>query len=168
MSKREQLRAGAVRDRHRDGDEEPADDRRRNVEAREQRDRTPQPVAGEENNPSNGDGVDEIEGKHRDQSGWPRKRTHPEGLEIITPLRALGVRRAPDGRSPRVGLQEERPRGELPRGEPRRAGERQLGRREIDRKPPFIGAPSGTLDRGLPVSPPGQCPPGDGLDHQNA
>ncbi len=75
----------AVRDRHRDRDEEPADDRRRDVEAREHWDRTPQPVAGKENNPSYRDGIDEIEGKHLDQSGRPRKLAHPEGLEIITP-----------------------------------------------------------------------------------
>ena len=73
----EQLRAGAVRDRHGDRDEEPADDRRWDVEAREHWNRTPQPVAGKENNPSYRDGIDEIEGKHLDQSGRPTEARPP-------------------------------------------------------------------------------------------
>ena len=156
MSKRSELRAGAVRDRHGNRDEEPADDRRRDVQAREHRNRAPQTVAGEENNPSYRDGVDEIEGKHLDQSGRPRKPPTPKGWRLSHHLGrpTWAGRRRPS----RAGLEEERPGRELPWSQPGGAGQRQLGRREIDRKPPFVGAPTGALDRRLPVSPPRQAP----------
>ena len=92
MSKRTSCDAARVGDRHRDRDDQAADDRRRDVEAREDRDGAPQPVAGEENDSSDSDGIDEIQGKHRDRSGVPAAAGQPEGRQIITPTTA---RRSP-------------------------------------------------------------------------
>ena len=114
----------------------------------------PQPVAGEENDSRDGDGIDEIEGKHRDRSGRADGGTPtPKGGRLSHPLgRPRGAV------TPGRALQEERAGGELPRIQPGSARQRPLGRREVGRKPPFVGAAAGALDRGLPVSPPGQRP----------
>ena len=99
-----ELNAAAVRDGHRNRDHETAHDRRRQVEAREQRDRASQPVACEEHDPGNRDRIDEIEREHRVEARRVRAPTRPRRESITQASRqasAIAIRGA-SGRSARA------------------------------------------------------------------